>query len=88
LLKTLAPDVIVTQAQCEVCAVSLDEVQRVACEWLALPVELVALEPNALTDVFNDILRVAALLGVRESLGHRRNIRVKEMRRINDLCAT
>lgn len=32
-LKSLAPQVIVTQAQCEVCAVSLAEVQRVACEF-------------------------------------------------------
>lgn len=64
LLKTLAPDVIVTQAQCEVCAVSLEEVQRVACEWLELPARIVALEPNALADVFNDIQRVAEALGV------------------------
>lgn len=66
LLKQLAPDVIVTQAQCEVCAVSLAEVQRVACEWLAVPAEIVALEPNALADVLADIGRVAAALGVPE----------------------
>lgn len=66
LLKTLAPDVIVTQAQCEVCAVSLDEVRRVACDWLALPAEIIALEPNALSDVFNDIQHVADALEVRD----------------------
>ncbi|MFQ3646211.1 MAG: cobalamin-binding protein [Anaerolineae bacterium] len=68
-LKALAPDVIVTQAQCEVCAVSLAEVQRVACEWLNIPAQIVALEPNALADVFNDIQRVADALGVPER-GH------------------
>ena len=31
-LKTLAPEVIITQSQCEVCAVSLEDVRRVACE--------------------------------------------------------
>jgi iron complex transport system substrate-binding protein len=66
LLKTLAPDMIVTQVQCEVCAVSLDEVRRVACDFLALPAEIVALEPNALIDVFNDVQRVAVALGIPE----------------------
>lgn len=66
LLKELAPDFIVTQAQCEVCAVSLSEVQRVACDWLELPAEIIALEPNALDDVFSDIMRVANALGVAE----------------------
>lgn len=65
-LKRLAPDVIVTQAQCEVCAVSLAEVERVACEWLEIPAQIVALEPNALADVFVDIQRVADALGAPE----------------------
>lgn len=65
-LKSLAPDVIVTQAQCEVCAVSLAEVQRVACEYLNLPAEVIALEPNTLADVMRDIERVAETLGVPE----------------------
>ncbi len=68
-LKALAPDVIVTQAQCEVCAVSLAEVERVACEWLDMPAQIVALEPNALADVFQDIQRVAEALNVPER-GH------------------
>ncbi|XWX03483.1 cobalamin-binding protein [Aggregatilineales bacterium SYSU G02658] len=68
-LKALAPDVIVTQAQCEVCAVSLAEVERVACEWLDIPAQIVALEPNALADVFQDIQRVAEALNVPER-GH------------------
>jgi iron complex transport system substrate-binding protein len=66
LLKALAPEVIVTQAQCEVCAVSLAEVERVACEWLEIPAQIIALEPNALADVFADIQRVADALGVPE----------------------
>lgn len=65
-LKVLAPDIIVTQAQCEVCAVSLAEVERVACEWLDLPAQIIALEPNTLDDVFKDIQRVADTLGVAE----------------------
>ena len=66
LLKDLAPDVIVTQAQCEVCAVSLAEVQRVACDYLGLPADVIALEPNTLADVMADIQRVARALGAPE----------------------
>lgn len=65
-LRDLAPKVIVTQAQCEVCAVSLDEVRQVACDYLNLDAEIVALEPNALDDVFADIEQVAAALAVPE----------------------
>lgn len=66
LLNTLQPDVIVTQAMCEVCAVSLGEVQRVTRECLSTPAELVSLEPNRLADVFADITRVATALNAPE----------------------
>jgi len=66
ILKEVQPDFIITQVQCEVCAVSFDEVERVACEWLKLPAEIIALEPNNLSDVFGDIGRVARALGIPE----------------------
>lgn len=66
LLKSLQPDVIVTQQQCEVCAVSFEEVHRVACAYLDAEAQIISLEPNALTDVFADIQRVADALGVPE----------------------
>jgi iron complex transport system substrate-binding protein len=62
-LRELQPDVIVTQAQCEVCAVALDEVRRVACDFLGLPAQIVALEPMQLSSVLSDIQRVADALG-------------------------
>lgn len=65
-LKGLAPDLLVTQTQCEVCAVSFDEVQRVACDYLNSPAEIIALEPNRLSDIFSDIQRVADVTGVAE----------------------
>lgn len=65
-LNALAPDIIVTQAQCEVCAVSLADVQRVACEYLDTPAHVVSLEPNTLADVFADMQRVADALGAPE----------------------
>lgn len=66
LLDELHPDIIVTQAQCEVCAVSLSEVERVTRECLNTPAELVSLEPNTLSDVFADFERVATALDAPE----------------------
>ena len=66
LLNDLQPDFIVTQAQCEVCAVSLSEVERVTRECLSTPAEIISLEPMRLDDVFADIGRVAGALGVPE----------------------
>lgn len=63
-LNALVPDFIVTQAQCEVCAVSLAEVERIACDFLDTPAQIISLEPNALADVLGDIQRVADALGV------------------------
>ncbi len=65
-LKALQPDIIVTQSQCDVCAVSFEEVKRITCDWLDTNAQLVALEPNSLADVFSDIQRVADALGVAE----------------------
>ena len=43
-LKALAPDVIVTQDHCEVCAVSLSDVEAATCTWTGQPVSIVSLE--------------------------------------------
>src|SRR5579859_344664 len=65
-IKALQPDFIITQSQCEVCAVSLKDVERASCEWLGIDSHIVSLEPNGLDDVFCDIERVAEALGVPE----------------------
>jgi iron complex transport system substrate-binding protein len=64
LLRELKPDVIVTQDQCEVCAVSLDDVERALCAWTGVAPTLVSLSPQTLADVWGDIGRVADALGV------------------------
>src|SRR5439155_24217187 len=65
-LRELRPDVIVTQSQCEVCAVSLRDVEEAVCTWLDSRPRIVSLEPNALADVWADVRRVAEALGVAE----------------------
>ena len=62
-LRELAPDFIVTQTQCEVCAVSERDVQDAVSNWLDGRGEIVSLNPNRLDDVWADMRRVAAALG-------------------------
>jgi len=63
LLKRLAPDLIITQTQCEVCAVSPADVARAVCELTDRSARILALEPNGLDDVWVDVGRVAGALG-------------------------
>ena len=65
-LKQLRPDFILTQSQCEVCAVSLSDVEQAVGAWGGSQPRVLSLAPNALADVWNDILKVAVALGVAE----------------------
>lgn len=66
LLEQLRPTHIITQSQCEVCAVSLKDVEEAVCQFTSsLPV-IVSLEPNSLADVWSDIRRVASALNAPE----------------------
>ncbi|MCY3761400.1 MAG: cobalamin-binding protein [Gemmatimonadetes bacterium] len=66
LLDELEPDLLVTQSQCEVCAVSLEEVEKAACQLVRSRPAILSLEPNRLADVWDDIERVAAALEVED----------------------
>jgi iron complex transport system substrate-binding protein len=63
-IKELMPDVVITQAQCEVCAVSLKEVEEALENYLDKEARIVSLQPNSLQDIFNNIREVAAALNV------------------------
>lgn len=66
-IKQLAPDVVITQAQCEVCAVSLKEVEEALDNYLDKQARIVSLQPNTLGDIFTDITTVADALGVTDA---------------------
>lgn len=66
LLAELGPDLIVTQAVCEVCAVSYDDVVA-AAKRLPLPAEVMSLDPSTLEEVLGDIPRLAERAGVPEA---------------------
>lgn len=65
-LKSLKPDILLTQTQCEVCAVSLKDVEQALCGWVDSRPRIVSLEPNRLSDVWDDIGRVAGALGAQD----------------------
>ncbi len=65
-IKQLAPDVVITQAQCEVCAVSLKEVEDALENYLDKQARIISLQPNSLADVFGNIIEVATALNARE----------------------
>jgi iron complex transport system substrate-binding protein len=62
-LDELKPTHIITQSQCEVCAVSLKDVEQAVCELTSSRPVIVSLEPNSLDDVWVDIRRVGDALG-------------------------
>ncbi len=65
-LRALRPDVILTQTQCEVCAVTPRDLEAALGEWLGAPPRLVAVHPETLDDVLDDFVRVAEGCGVGE----------------------
>jgi iron complex transport system substrate-binding protein len=62
-LRRLEPDLIVTQALCEVCAVSFDDVRAVAAGLPSHP-SVISLDPTTLGEVLADARRVAEAAGV------------------------
>jgi iron complex transport system substrate-binding protein len=65
LLGELAPDLIVTQAVCEVCAVSYDDVVTVA-ERLSSRPQVLQQDPSTLAEVLEDMARLGAAAGIEQ----------------------
>ena len=85
LLQQLEPTHIITQTQCEVCAVSLRDVERAVERLTGFDTRLIPLAPNSLGDIWDDIQRTAEAL----DLGERGRALVAELqRRIDEVPAT
>jgi iron complex transport system substrate-binding protein len=85
LARDLRPSVILTQTQCEVCAVTPADLEAAACEWMGVAPRLVAVAPNTLADVLDDVVRVAEGCGVSE---RGRAVRDRERARIESITAS
>jgi iron complex transport system substrate-binding protein len=62
LVRKLAPDVVITQQLCDVCAVGYESVTAFAAA-LEKPPRVVSLAPSSVEDVLGDVERVAQALG-------------------------
>ncbi|NEO53173.1 MAG: cobalamin-binding protein [Okeania sp. SIO3B5] len=63
-LEKLKPTYIITQAQCDVCAVSLAEVEAAVANLTKSHPQIISLQPNLLAEVWADMEKVAMSLGV------------------------
>jgi iron complex transport system substrate-binding protein len=66
LIGSLEPTHILTQIQCEVCAVSLRDVELAIARGMKGRPQIVSLQPNSLAGIWDDIRRVAAALSIGE----------------------
>jgi iron complex transport system substrate-binding protein len=63
-LEKLQPTHILTQDQCDVCAVSLQDVEKAVATLTHSQPQIISLQPHVLSDIWADIDRVADTLGV------------------------
>ncbi len=82
-LQELRPDVIFTQTQCEVCAVSERDVTLAVAQLTGLQPLVVSLSPYRLQDVWEDMLRVGQASGKREQA---QSLVEKYQQRLTDLA--
>ncbi|MGB3642594.1 MAG: cobalamin-binding protein [Rivularia sp. (in: cyanobacteria)] len=64
ILQQLQPTHIITQDQCDVCAVSFGEVENALKSLTLTSPQVISLQPDILKDVWNDIARVAEVFDV------------------------
>ena len=88
-LKKLDPDFIITQAHCDVCAVSFSEVKNIVDKYFNKKTKIISLEPNTLDDVFDDIKRVAKNLNVENKANNKLieslKIRLKKIKSLSSI---
>lgn len=65
LLRALKPDLILTQSQCAVCAVTPADLGDALATWTGTAPQLLSLAPDDLNDVWDDFTRVGDAGGVR-----------------------
>src|SRR3954468_14563064 len=65
-LRDLKPDLIVTQALCSVCAVSVEDVRAIASEMDPIP-QIVSLDPHTIGEVLGDVRTLAQATGTKDA---------------------
>lgn len=76
LLRSLKPDIIITQDLCAVCSIDLASVQRIAASMSPRPT-IVSLNPTTIEGVIDDVLTVGRALGL-ESRAMSETVKLRE----------
>lgn len=87
-LAALAPTHIITQSQCAVCAVSLEDVEHALQVETQSGARLISLQPNSLFDIWKDIGQVAEACGEAEAGQRLVELLRSEMKAMADVTAT
>ena len=82
-LREVAPDLIVTQALCAVCAVSSDDVRGIAEELHPIP-QVISLDPTTLGEVLAGARDLAAAAGVPEEGGRLVDVAAARIDRVSE----
>jgi iron complex transport system substrate-binding protein len=82
-LAELEVDLIVTQAVCEVCAVSYDDVRAVAQRLPSRP-QVISLDPERLDDVLADVVRLGGAAGAGERAEELRGELAERLQRVRE----
>jgi iron complex transport system substrate-binding protein len=62
MLKELKPDLIITQDQCEVCAIHLNDLENILKDTLGYSPKILSFHPNSLEDMYQNFRELATLL--------------------------
>ena len=88
IIKKLNPSHIITQAQCDVCAVSLKDVELMVQDWTGTDTKVISLKPDSLEKIWDDIAIIAKALDAEEQ-GNKTISKLKNrMSEINDRSAS
>ena len=70
LLRSLKPDVILTQSQCAICAVTPADLEEALNTWVGAEPQLISTAPDTLDDVYGDIARIGEAIQRRSEARH------------------
>lgn len=83
-LRALEPDLIVTQAQCDVCAVSLPQLEAVLADWSGAAPEIFSMEPMTLKAVLDTALRLGRAIDRSEAAMQVIAAKERRLKRLRD----
>lgn len=86
-LAELKPTHIITQDQCDVCAVSIKDVESAMCDLTGIDCRVISLKPNCLADFFNDLREVGNALNAADKSSNLANAVKERMKAIKSAAS-